>query len=428
MRVQYSLIGLLLGAGMAFASPALAAEQRCTELGANCVCSEPLNTNVLGGGPVFINPGDTTSQECTVEYGQATGYAVLNTQGSAQPITATNDSVILGRLPNRKPVVQWVWRQPELGIGEFSVGHEQYFVPCQTLANGGGGHPCTRTDFAALIPGTVGGSYISTARWAERFYVYISDNYQFPTQGGCTNGKRVLADNLDVIHGGGSIITSYNFDWQFQDVSAGGSGLCTALGLAQSCGFFKMDGPGGTNYEPDCCNSGGPVTSPSDISPNDFVSWNGRWWFFETIIENRLGPGFRMTVYGRDVTNNGPEKKFVDTNGAYGDPASSNPLAHGGGTYKPGTAQFTPNEITPIAGFLLGGKAYGYRAGVCTGFHAYTHYMQAQWDTNAGQRVGPAHEVEGGMGGPPPAPTNLRVISLRDQFLNMFSTLARLLG
>ena len=103
----------IIGTAGLLSTPALAAEQRCNELGANCVCSEPLNTNNLGyaGGGVY-NPADSTTKQCTVELGRATGSAILRTSHpSTQPdISGTNDALILSRMPQRQSVLQYVVR------------------------------------------------------------------------------------------------------------------------------------------------------------------------------------------------------------------------------------------------------------------------------------------------------------------------------
>ena len=59
-----------LGAGNAHSE-----EQRCTELGASCLCSEPLNTTTFAGGPDFWNPADSTTKQCSVESASPGGGA-----------------------------------------------------------------------------------------------------------------------------------------------------------------------------------------------------------------------------------------------------------------------------------------------------------------------------------------------------------------
>jgi len=58
----FASLALLL---TSWASAAIAAESRCTELGVNCTCSEPLNTQSwTSGGGGFVNPGDSTTLQC----------------------------------------------------------------------------------------------------------------------------------------------------------------------------------------------------------------------------------------------------------------------------------------------------------------------------------------------------------------------------
>src|SRR3989344_4461946 len=48
--------------------PTSGMEQKCGELGGNCVCSEPLNTNILTPvGSSWYNPADSTVNQCTTE-------------------------------------------------------------------------------------------------------------------------------------------------------------------------------------------------------------------------------------------------------------------------------------------------------------------------------------------------------------------------
>lgn len=379
---------IVLGVWLWF-TPALAAEQRCTELAANCVCSEPLNTSNLVQVGYWYNPADSTSKECVEEYGQPAGSAVFYNQPTHNDIFMSNDPTTLSRLPNRQGGLQYFIRSIEGQIGEFSVGHNQF----QSNPNA---PPYKRADFVPLLPGTVGGQYISVARWAQRFYYYLSDNFEFEFSGTCGNGKRALSDQLNLVHLGSGSLGTYNFGWDI-------TGSCVSLGLDPNCGRFKLDGPTGSTYSRDCCNNGGPATSSGSVSP---PGGQGKWWRVEIVITNRLGPGFRYQVFLKNVTDGGAELMIQDTNGTYAGGSE--------GPWNGPSAQLTPNELTPILNFYFGGKAYGYRGGTpCLGWQGYTHYMQAQWDTNAGQRIGPAYEVEGGTASsdttPPASPTSLRV-------------------
>lgn len=70
----------------------------------------------------------------------------------------------------------------------------------------------------------------------------------------------------------------------------------------------------------------------------------------------------------------------------------------------------------------------GYREGTCAGYRRYAYVMLANWNTNTGQRIPPAVEIEGGGSlppGPPPdqtppsAPSGLRISSLWDWMLTL---------
>lgn len=84
MRSQLGFwTGALLALGLSLGAPrAEAQEQRCLDLGANCVCSEPLNTNAMGfDGTLYFNPGDSNSKQCAGE--RNTGESMLGYNGSS---------------------------------------------------------------------------------------------------------------------------------------------------------------------------------------------------------------------------------------------------------------------------------------------------------------------------------------------------------
>src|SRR5215831_2877461 len=178
MSVLFLFLIILAGAESAFAQ-----ETRCQALGANCVCSEPLNTSVLSpiGGTGYINPGDSVVKPCNVSFdGQPSGAAIFYNQPpfgipGTSGIQSSSDGLVLSRMPQRTNV-QFFVRSPEGQIGEFSLGNMQ-------LSPQGGVAPYTRTQVAALIPGTVNGQYIATVKWAQRFYKYYSDNFEMGGDG-----------------------------------------------------------------------------------------------------------------------------------------------------------------------------------------------------------------------------------------------------
>jgi len=385
-------------------SLAIAAEQRCGELGANCVCSEPLNTTNLVYSGAWYNPGDSTTKECTKEpfaLPALTGFAV----GSlTNVLTGSNDPIVLGRLPQRQASLQYFLRTPEGYTGTSDVAHAQTYA-------------ATRAAIDAVTPGLINSGarteWVSKARIAARAYMYQSENFSFAGGNGgqCTNGKRIFVDLLSITHGyePNVHIGAYDFAW---DIDA----VCTSLGLPAGCGKYKRDGPGGTQFAPDCCSYGPTL---SDIGPDDPAEYRGKWWMFEWAVTNRFSAGWRLEAWIRNVTDNGPERKILDSNGSVG----SGP----GGAWTP-SPNLTPGEINATGYFPLYIGTGPYRAGTCTGWIGQSHFMVAQWDTNTGQRIGPAYEVEGGSFQPPDttlpiAPTGLHISAIWDQLLKVFSTL-----
>ncbi len=91
-----AVFGILLALSITLTVPkAFAAEQRCGELGSNCVCSEPLNTNSIVWNSGTGNPNDSTpaTKECS-----AIGQGGTIYRGN-EDLTGTNDPTILGALP-----------------------------------------------------------------------------------------------------------------------------------------------------------------------------------------------------------------------------------------------------------------------------------------------------------------------------------------
>src|SRR6267143_6892286 len=85
---------VLAALSLLWATNAQAEEQRCIGLGANCICSEPLNTTTFAGGLGFWNPADSTTKECSVEAAVIGGAVVRN-----GPVFGTNDATAMAALP-----------------------------------------------------------------------------------------------------------------------------------------------------------------------------------------------------------------------------------------------------------------------------------------------------------------------------------------
>ncbi|MCI0372500.1 MAG: hypothetical protein L0214_14295 [candidate division NC10 bacterium] len=306
-----------------FVTSSPAEEQRCTGLGANCVCSEPFNTNNLVETQTFWkNPADSTTKQCSTA-GIAGGSLEAN---PVSKIIPRNDAQLRNALPAGNSI-QWAVGGTNGHLGIFFAGH---------------------THSSATF----------TKRLAARFYIYHSTDYQFAQEGVCTNSKLM----------------------QFTGPN---SLLDKSFGHIHMYNFLASDGwsPG-----QDCCFNG-PGPDQGAIQKAD---WRGNWWRLEAVYINRAGPNWRFLLYAKNVTTNGPEYLIVDT-------AASGTQLVGGANMSP------PGRQDAMA-------INNYRETGCNGWQAFSHYMMAGWDTDAGQRIGAAAEIEGGGGTTPPAvPTNLRV-------------------
>jgi hypothetical protein len=122
-RLLVAVVVLVLALG---ATPeARAQEQRCTELGADCFCSEPMNTDqyrVYGGNPNFFGLDEPNTKRCPGSLGSGGGFIFYDPQGN--PGSAGNDlyPVATGGL-GLPAEVQWVWRNDSTGGISHATTH-----------------------------------------------------------------------------------------------------------------------------------------------------------------------------------------------------------------------------------------------------------------------------------------------------------------
>jgi hypothetical protein len=296
-------------------SNAGAEEQRCRDLGANCVCSEPLNTNNLPkAGDSWQNPADSTVKECTMVSDLA-GYVLERNQ---QDIFGSNDSAVLAALPAGHRLSYFA-RAPENHQGIFTIGHWRG-VPAQF-----------------------------EPRFASRWYIYMSPNFEFQNMGACQNSKFSESNINSHVGIDANNMSMYNFlDWT----------------PAQDC---CMSGPG-----------------PQMVKPSTY--FRGKWVRVEWIVTKGAGPGTVIKMYLKNITDNTPEVNIIDTS-------------------LPGTELIQSDTRTPpsrLATWMINAFRNSF-IGSCLGWEGFSHYMVAGWDTDLGQRIGPAYEIEGGgMSTPPP--------------------------
>lgn len=316
---------------------AYAAEQRCNELGANCVCSEPVNTATLGSvvSGFWLNPPDSTVKECATT---GTGGNAIE----ANPInvvTTGNDPWVLGALPAGHSVQHYM-----RGVDDHSNDGIWWFGQ-------------DNVDALGQIP---------TKRIAVRLYLYHSsaslgdpNDFEFIGDGACTNtkffGRVGIVGNLHPQN-----VNFYGFaDWTYQ---------------------------GGSQQVGDCCFTGPPDTTRSGPI-------RGKWMRYEMVYTNRAGGaapnGITFKLYEKNVTDNLPEVLIVDS-------TVWDPNVGPNNAWLDYTVN-SENDLTPPSPFS-DFTMNSFRQGFCRGYRAFSHYMVAAWDTDAGQRVGPAREIEGGGG------------------------------
>lgn len=306
-----------------WATSAYAEEQRCTQLGANCVCSEQFNTNNLPVVQTFWkNPADSTTKECSTA-GVAGGALEAN---DVNKITPRNTAEAMNALPAGHSLT-WTIGGIDGHLGIFFAGNEF-------------------------------NSSSFTKRLAARFYIYHSQDFQFAQDGVCTNSKLMqFTGPNSLVDKSFGYIHMYNF---------------TDFTPAQDC----------------CFNGPGP-----DQGVIQKASWRGKWWRIEAVYTNRAGPGWVFKLYAKNVTDNGPELTVVDTSAT--------------GTQLNNPVSRTPPQRQDRM------NINNYRETGCNGWLTMSHYMMAGWDTDGGQRIGAAREIEGGGDTVPPvSPTGLKVSSL----------------
>jgi hypothetical protein len=194
-----------------WASNAQGAEQRCTELGSNCVCSEPLNTTAFPGGPPHWNPADSTTKECSAE--GVPGAAIAR---NAQDVQGSADGAALKALPSGHGVSHFLRGRD---------GHEGIFM----VGNGG----------------TVSSSFV---RIAARWYIYRSPNFEFVHEGACENTK----------------VTEHNYGSRVTVYSSGSNVIFSTYNYLSSYGWS----PG-----VDCCNAGPGVNTTFPLSQHKGKWW-----------------------------------------------------------------------------------------------------------------------------------------------------------
>lgn len=128
------------------------AEARCTELGSNCGCSEPLEATTYDRTVAQWDPNDTDTLECSAE-----GFPGGAIARNVVDVVASTDATALAALPAGNSVARFM-RAGDGHLGIFWLGAADTFDD-------------------------------SFSRIAMRWYRYYSPTFQFAGEGSCTNSK-----------------------------------------------------------------------------------------------------------------------------------------------------------------------------------------------------------------------------------------------
>jgi len=327
---------LLLGVLLTF-SPVLAVEQACTALGNNCLCSEPMNTATYTQSGNYWNPADSTTKQCTVT-SAGDGYTIERSTADIMGASAVTHPAAFAALPSGATISNFL-KASDNHSGIFYVGswgHTSYYT-----------------------------------RYAVRWYKYFSSNYQ-------------LGIKLTSCVGDKLFYTWVNQGGDYKGV-ADGNDAWNYYGFTNN--QFTNDGAA---FSKDCCHTG-PISGAWKPSGTSFL---GKWIRFETIYTNR-GTGmhhFNIQAYYTDVTTNpnGARTKFIDLR-------ESCP----GCGYFDGGWDPVPNLVATqnYGTMIVNYREYGSSPG-CAGYSGTSHVMYAGWDTDAGQFIGAASEIETGTAVP----------------------------
>lgn len=233
----------------------MAVEQRCTDLGANCIASEPLNTNSYAYDGNWCNPADTTGSDKQMTIGGSTGNVFENESGGNMSTWSFPSSgALFTALPNISPSVNFL-AQGGVGAG---VGHPNFI-----------GHVFSGSD--------------PTARRSMRWYQYFSSAWTITT-GSCLNSGKLYE-----------------------------LGPTTAPMVMTSSGVHSIYGWQTSQWNTgiDCCSEG----PGSQAFAYDSATMNGKWWRFEFVVRNALSTGSVTIIelWRKNVTDNGANVKVLDT-------------------------------------------------------------------------------------------------------------------
>jgi hypothetical protein len=334
-------------------------EQRCTDLGSNCLAADAFQHtsysfesdaywlgNLSNAKPFRWHDGNWSSNDTSMS-------AVPGTFGTHFVIET--DTTILNLLTSRdtSATTRFI-RRPD--------GHTSHHVFGMNVID-----------------------VTNVRRMALRWYQYHTANFQWEGMGSCTNGKIAHIDGSSTwgtdpfititIHGG-TATSAYSIGSPYQ---------WTWTSHASWAGFASGSAP--------------RPSGEGGVSPSS--EWAGKWTRHEIVVRNPKSTdaqtyGFDYSYFVKVVPDGGPgefdgeveDQRLTGVcTGCY-----DNPFGTGGQNWDGSTGKIYPN--TDVVNL----HTEFYRAGTCNGWNGFFYALLATWSTDAGQRIGAAYEVEGGSG------------------------------
>jgi hypothetical protein len=321
-------------------------EARCDVLAGNCICAESLQATTFNhpGNPDFWDPTDSTSKECTE---QVTDAPIVRAAQDLPSTSNNTDATMMARLP---------------------AGHSVTRVLT---------HPTTTQSNFYVGAGVSVRDSAFTKHAAFRGYVYHSPAYNFASEEPGCHSK---------------FLEGFVGSWHIENATG-------HLAMYQFAnGNWGGPNPLGPGF--DCCTGEAPGTA---ISLTE-ADWKGRWIRVEAHVVNRAGgdspDGVRHKVYLKDVTNPAAGLSPTQLNGGE-EWVGADWTVESEPTLRPWEAW---DDITssPAQATLSFNLYRGFTdlpdTVTCNGFRGATYIMAAGWNTDAGERIGSALEVEGVAG------------------------------
>ena len=304
-------VGLAVGAALIgvtaapLASRAAGSEQRCNELGAGCICSEPLNnnTNISALPSRYWNPPDTTTKQCDGEQGNGAFMTLPQNYSLSAMLPAASVR------PFPSGANPFIYRGGMAGISHYTVN---------SIDN------------------------VSNETVCIRAYRRYSDGFRV---------SNLATERLKII-----TLTRNEPGGAHADMQFGWDGKSAHIQVVDTGYSAPDESRGDLDFQSKC----------SDVG-----------WCRLEICADHQGSSLQYRFYVTSLTT-----------------GATNSYIFNGGT-GPTVTHYTGGNLSGIMAFSQG---------LSNGFQYMSYSMMARVPVNPNFKIGPAYELEGSIGNPPPPP------------------------